>query len=459
MKVYDVVIVGSGPSGLFACEEILKHSPSTSILILEKGPLRSRSEMENPTCGFGGAGAFSDGKLTFEPTIGGTLLDHMSREKFVELADYVDSIYSSYLPGIEGYVVDNRQDPAVESMATKALAKGIKLLPYKVKHFGTDKSYDIIENMRQRFLSAGVKIHTDVEIIDIKRHGEVWYLDTFDRSFRGKKAIISVGRSGSNWLESRMKDLGVEVDHSGVDVGVRVEMPYQTLAKLTDKLYDMKLFYRSKRFDDKIRSFCTSPKGYVSVENYNGLRTVNGHSYMDKKSNNTNFSVLVTQKFTEPFNDPYSYARNIAQLSNLLGDPVIVQRLGDFRQGRRTTESRLRNSRDFIIPTLEEATPGDLSLVLPYRIMHDIVEFLDALDNIAPGAASDHTLLYGVEVKFYSAKPRLNSNFEAKENLYVIGDGSGYTRGLMQASMMGVLVGRTVSSNLDCESCFSKKDM
>ncbi len=447
---YDVLIIGAGPAGMFAALELSKQCAALRIAILEKGAVRQPGEAMSITSGWGGAGAFSDGKLTLSPEVGGQLQDFIAPEHFHELMTYVDAQYIEF--GGDPDRLFGGLTPESEDLQRRALAANLDLVTYQIRHLGTDKSYTIVENIRKYLLERQVDIYVNTEAENVDKHGKRFDVTATTTApdgsqqhllFSSQKVILAPGREGAEWFVSEARRLGLPMQNKGVDVGVRVEVRAETLKHITELLYELKAIYYSKTFDDKVRTFCMCPYGFVAVENYRGLITVNGHSYANRKSSNTNFALLVTETFTEPFDDPLKYGQSVSQLANLLGGTVLVQRLGDLRAGRRSTPSRIE--RGLVNPTLPLATPGDLSLVLPYRQMVDILEMLDALENIAPGIASKHTLLYGVEIKFYSSHVEMREGFETViDGLYAIGDGAGITRGLLQASMCGVLAGRSV---------------
>lgn len=461
----DVLIIGAGPAGIFTALELTKHDKDLKILIVDTGrsienrkcPARTTGVCAgcNPcaiTRGWSGAGAFSDGKLSLSPAVGGRLVEYMEEEKAQELIDYADSIYRQFGAQETVYGLDNRK---VEEIEYEASRHSIALIHCPVRHLGTELAYDVLRGMYEHLMQktrttfwelAEVKnILADSEGAigaTVQRRGEQEIDEVFARY-----VVAAPGRGGANWLADQTVRLGVVTENNEVDIGVRVEVPNSILDHLTRELYEPKLVYYSDTYDLKTRSFCVNPGGVVSEEHYDGdIAVVNGHSYADatKKTKNTNFALLVSTRFTEPFNQPIEYGRYIARLANMLtGGGVMVQRLGDLLQGRRTTESRLRQSTT--IPTLRSAVPGDLSYVLPERYLTSLTETLKAFDKIAPGMYSKNTLLYGVEVKFYSSKVKVKPNFETEiPRLYTIGDGAGITRGLMQASATGVVVARDI---------------
>jgi len=445
MRKYDVVVIGSGPAGLFAVNEILDSG--LKILIIEKGEVRRLNDKKaSPNCGFGGAGSFSDGKLILTSEVGGHLNEIMAEDDFENVMQKMTDIYMSNAQNTSNIRnFECEEQDKIKELQYKAIVNDMKLYSYKLKHFGTDNLFYIIENLREKFVNAGVDIITEYEANKIEKTNSGFVIND---EIESKYVIAVPGRQGAKWLSEQAAQLGLEMSDNGIDIGVRTEVKSEVLQEITKLLYEGKFVYRTKELGDMCRTFCMCENGFVSVEDYNGLKTVNGHSFANKKSNNTNFSILVSMKMTAPFSDPYTYGKNISELSNLLGDPVIVQRLGDLRMGRRSTEQRINLNSAFIKPTLK-ATPGDLSLVLPYRILRDIMEFLAQLDKVVPGINSDHTLLYGVEVKFYSKKIKINNDFSTDiKNFYVGGDGSGWTRGLSQASMMGIMIGKNIKDNI-----------
>lgn len=449
--MYDLVIIGAGPGGIFTAYEALNLQPNLSIAIFEKGhalekrhcPIDGKKILNCvhcPVCsimsGFGGAGAFSDGKYNITNEFGGNLYDYIGHEKAIELMEYVDSINCHY-GGNQAKLYVN-SDPAI---AKKCLQNNLHLLKAKVRHLGTDINYEILEKMYADLKDkVDFFFDTDIERVEPTEGG--YALFTAKDCFKGKKCVISTGRTGSKWMETICRNLGIRTRSNRVDIGVRVELRAETFSDLTDSLYESKIIYRSKKYQDLVRTFCMNPNGVVVNENTNGVVTANGHSYNDpsKFSKNTNFALLVSNRFTEPFNASNQYGESIARLSNMLGGGVIVQRFGDLIRGQRSTPSRIANG--FVKPTLQ-ATPGDLSLVIPKRQLDDIIEMIYALDKICPSTASDDTLLYGVEVKFYNMQVDVDENLETvNKGLYVIGDCSGVTHSLSHASASGVYVAR-----------------
>ena len=446
---YDVVIIGAGPGGIYAAYELVKYKKGLKIAVFEAGntlekrhcPIDGKkitSCIHCKTCaimnGFGGAGAFSDGKYNITNDFGGTLYEYIGRDKATELMNYVDKINMEN--GGEG---TRKYSTAGSRFKTICMQNGLTLLNAEVRHLGTDVNYIVLGNLLKE-LSPYVDFFFNTPIETIEDLGESYRIDYKDGNVEGKYVIVSVGRSGSKWMEKVCGELGIETSSNRVDIGVRVELPSEIFEHITKDLYEGKIVYRTKKFEDKVRTFCMNPHGIVVNENTNGIVTVNGHSFEDesKKTENTNFALLVSKHFSEPFKDSNGYGESIARLSNMLGGGVMVQRFGDLERGRRSTAKRIEEGT--VRPTLK-ATPGDLSLVLPKRILDGIIEMIYALDKIAPGTANDDTLLYGVEVKFYNMEVKLNEHLESThKNLFIIGDGSGVTHSLSHASASGVYV-------------------
>ena len=449
--MYDVIIVGAGPGGIYSAYELINLNPSLKVAVFDAGHslskrrcpidgVKIKSCINCPTCsimsGFGGAGAFSDGKYNITNDFGGTLYEYIGKKQALDLMQYVDDINMEY--GGAGVKLYSTTGTSFKKIC---MQNDLHLLDASVRHLGTDKNYIVLENL-YNFLKDKVDFFFDTMIDHVEVLEDAYAIYAGEKKYEGRKCIISVGRSGSKWMEKTCKDLGIVTHSNRVDIGVRVELPAEIFSHLTDELYESKIVYRTQKYGDKVRTFCMNPKGAVVNENTNGIITVNGHSYEDpeKQTNNTNFALLVSKHFSEPFKDSNGYGEHIAKLSNMLGGGVIVQRFGDLINGRRSTVKRIEES--FVTPTLN-ATPGDLSLVLPKRILDGIVEMIYALDKIAPGTANDDTLLYGVEVKFYNMDVEVDSNLESKyKGLYIIGDGSGITHSLSHASASGVYVAR-----------------
>ena len=455
MKKYDVVIIGAGPGGIFTALELVKERPELKIAVLEAGnPLEKRkcpidgkkikSCIGCKSCaimnGFGGAGAFSDGKYNITNQFGGTLHEYIGKTQALDLMKYVDGINVSY--GGEGTKLYSTANTAIKKLC---LENSLHLLDAQVRHLGTDINYVVLENIYAE-LEKKVEFFFSSPARKItKKADRDFVIETDNESFECRYCVISAGRSGSKWMESVCTDLNIPSLSNRVDIGVRVELPAEIFEPLTDELYESKIVYRTQKFEDLVRTFCMNPHGVVVNENTNGIVTVNGHSYEDpaKHTANTNFALLVAKHFSEPFKDSNGYGESIARLSNMLGGGVMVQRFGDLTRGRRSTESRI--SEGYITPTLA-ATPGDLSLVMPKRILDGIIEMIYALDKIAPGTANDDTLLYGVEVKFYNMQVEIDKNLETlHKGLYVIGDCSGVTHSLSHASASGVYVARHIA--------------
>ena len=450
---YDIIIIGAGPGGIFSAYELLKNKPELKIGVFEAGaPLEKRkcpidgkkikSCIHCKSCaimnGFGGAGAFSDGKYNITNEFGGNLYEYVGEQEAIDLMEYVDEINCKM--GGEKTRLYANSDAAI---AKKCLQNDLHLLKAKVRHLGTDINYVVLENLYND-LKDKADFHFFKHIDMVNKIEDGYEVVCGDETYTSTQCIISTGRSGSKWMESVCSNLGIETKSDRVDIGVRVELNADTFSELTDSLYESKIVYRSKKYQDRVRTFCMNPHGIVVNENTNGIVTVNGHSYEgeEMQTENTNFALLVAKHFSEPFKDSNGYGESIARLSNMLGGGVIVQRFGDLVRGRRSTENRIEEG--LVTPTLA-ATPGDLSLVLPKRILDGIIEMIYALDKIAPGTANDDTLLYGVEVKFYNMEVDINDHLESKyDGLYIIGDGSGVTHSLSHASASGVFVARDI---------------
>ena len=453
---YDVIIIGAGPGGIFSAYELTKLAPDMKVAVFESGHALSKrrcpidgnkikSCISCKTCsimsGFGGAGAFSDGKYNITNDFGGTLFEYIGKTRALELMKYVDDINMEY--GGKGTKLYSTAGSKFKKIC---IQNDLHLLDASVRHLGTDINYVVLENL-YAYLKDKVEFFFDTPVEKIEIADGGYKVICHSGEYACEKCIISVGRSGSKWMEKVCRELDIPTHSNRVDIGVRVELPAEVFSHLTDELYESKIVYRTPKYEDKVRTFCMNPKGAVVNENTNGIITVNGHSYEDpaKQTENTNFALLVAKHFSEPFKDSNGYGESIAKLSNMLGGGVIVQRFGDLIRGQRSNRDRIDEA--FITPTLN-ATPGDLSLVLPKRILDGIIEMIYALDKIAPGTANDDTLLYGVEVKFYNMEVEVNESLQSKyDGLYIIGDGSGITHSLSHASASGVHVVRDIVKN------------
>lgn len=464
MEKYDVIIVGAGPAGIFTAYELVKESSDLKILILEKG--RDIYKRKCPkhtnggicvnckpcsiTTGWAGAGAFSDGKLSLSHEVGGTLPDYIGVEETMEMIKYTDDIYLNFgaAPDVHG----ETETEAMRKVRRKSIEANLKLVHCPVRHLGTEKAQELYRSLYEYLKEKHVEVKFNSAVTDfIIQDNKIEGVKTAKDEFRGENVVVAVGREGSNWLLQQCEKQHIPTEVGIVDIGVRVECRNEIMQEINENFYEAKLIHFTRTFDDKVRTFCSNPGGFVSSEYYEGnLAVVNGHSYKNKKSDNTNFALLVSQKFTEPFNAPIEYGHHIARLANMLTqNKILVQRFGDLVRGRRTTSARIY--RNNIIPTLKDAVPGDLSLVLPHRILMDIIEMIKSLDKVSPGLASDETLLYGVEVKFYSNIIKVDKSFQSKtvKNLYFGGDGAGITRGLMQASVNGVMIARQILKSIN----------
>ncbi len=452
---HEVVVVGAGPAGIFAALELVRHGVR-DVAIVEKGrplsrrrcPSRAHGCVGCPECdimsGWGGAGAFSDGKLTLTGEVGGWLAEYVGSERLDALLDEADRIWLEFGATEHVHAPDPKAAARLERAATLA---GMHLTPMRIRHLGTDRSPEVLGAMHDRLADEGVAVRLDAEVARIvAEEGRVSGVELADGTVLEAGAVIAApGREGAEWLAGQAAALGIGLANNAVDIGVRVECPAPVMEPLTDHLYEAKLTYFSRRFGDRVRTFCMNPYGEVTTEAYGDVVTVNGHSFADSRTGYTNFAVLVSQSFTEPFREPLTYGRSIARLANLLGEGILVQRLGDLMAGRRSTPRRIAES--IVEPTMPSATPGDLASVLPYRHLTDIVEFLEAMDALAPGLAAPSTLLYGVEVKFYSTRLALDADLMTPvDGLYAVGDGAGVTRGLLQSSASGLVAARAAAA-------------
>ena len=453
---YDVIIIGAGPGGIFTAYELVKLNPELKVAVFEAGhalnkwhcPIdgdKIKSCIGCKSCsimsGFGGAGAFSDGKYNITNDFGGTLYEYIGKQKAIDLMRYVDDINMKY-----GGAGTKLYTTAGSKFKRECIKHDLHLLDASVRHLGTDINYVVLENLYNK-LRDQVQFFFDTPVDTVEKLEPGYKVICGDIAYTCDKCVISVGRIGSKWMERVCGELKIPTKSNRVDLGVRVELPADVFAEITDELYESKIVYRTKQYGDRVRTFCMNPRGAVVNENTNGIITVNGHSYEDPalQTQNTNFALLVSKHFSEPFKDSNGYGESIARLSNMLGGGVIVQRFGDLIRGRRSTPKRMEDS--FFTPTLN-ATPGDLSLVLPKRILDGIIEMIYALDKVAPGTANDDTLLYGVEVKFYNMEVEVNEKLMSRyDGLYIIGDGSGITHSLSHASASGVHVARDITEN------------
>ena len=463
---YDIMVLGTGEAGIFAAYELTLRCPGAKVLVVDQGtdiyhrscPIvagKVKTCINCPVCdtmcGFGGAGAFSDGKFNFTTDFGGWLTDFLDQDEVMELIEYVDSLNVKHGATTQCF---STTTPQARELEKKALEFDLHLLQARCKHLGTENNLRILTNIYEHIRDKhDFRFRTAIRTISVEKDGTYTLESEQGDKFNAPYLIAAPGRSGAEWFANQCKGLGLELINNQVDIGVRVELPATVFEHITDVVYESKLVYRTKQYGDPVRTFCMNPYGHVVAENVEGINTVNGHSYSDPKlqSRNTNFALLVSNRFTQPFNEPYRYGKHIASLSNMLAGGVLVQRFGDLVSGIRTNEHRL--SKSFVRPTLTAAVPGDLSLALPKRQLDDIIEMIYALDKLAPGTANYDTLLYGAEVKFYSARISLSNQLEtALPGFFAIGDGAGVTRGLAQAGASGVKAARVVAQRLNSQA-------
>lgn len=463
--MYDLIIVGAGPAGIFTALELIKKQAKYKILILEKGKsvekrVCPKSKTQkcvnckpycNITTGFSGAGAFSDGKLSLSPEVGGDLPELIGVQEAESLIAYADNLYLEF--GADSKIEGVSNPEKLKEIRKKAIQAGLKLVDCPIRHLGTEKAQEIYYKIEQFLIDNGVDIIFNTNVEDIIMQGDeclgvIASQNKNNVEYRAKKTIIATGRRGADWLESICEEHNILHEAGVVDIGVRVEVRNEIMEEVNNVLYESKLIGYPKPFKNKVRTFCQNPGGFVSQENYdNDLAVVNGHSYKEKKSNNTNLSILCSAKFTEPFNQPIAYAQKVGELTNMLANgSVLVQRYGDILDGKRTWQKELDNSN--VRPTLPDAVAGDITSAMPYRPMINIINFIKAVDEVVPGFASPETLLYSPELKFYSNKIKMDNKFNTNiKNLHCLGDSSGWTRGLMMASVMGVKMARELLIN------------
>lgn len=463
--MYDVIIVGAGPAGIFTALEMIRKGSTKKIVMIEKGsPIEKRKCPKdtakvcvncnpcNITTGFSGAGAFSDGKLSLSYEVGGDLPELIGENYAQEMIDYTDKIYLDF--GADKKIEGISQKEKVKDIRKRAIQAGLKLVDCPIRHLGTEKAQEIYGSIQQYLIDNGVEINFGYNCVDVileesKCTGiiiEKTVNPTMQEKLTGRDIVIAAGRRGADWLEKICAKYDIAHKPGTVDVGVRVEVRNEIMEDVNNVLYESKLIGYPKPFKNKVRTFCQNPGGFVSQENYdNNLAVVNGHSYKEKKSNNTNLAILCSHNFTEPFNQPIEYAQKIGELTNMLGSGrIMVQRYGDILDGKRTWEKEL--SRSNIKPTLPDAVAGDITAAMPYRAMTNIINFIQAVDHVVPGFAGTETLLYSPELKFYSNKVKMEKDLTTNvSNLYCLGDSSGWTRGLMMASVMGVIMGNKLT--------------
>jgi uncharacterized FAD-dependent dehydrogenase len=444
---YEVIIVGAGPAGIFSALT-LADLGIERVLLLEQGKeldQRQRRNSKDMLCGWGGAGAYSDGKLTLSSEVGGSLGEFLDQDSLDQLLTAADEVYVAH--GAPGHVF-GEASAELEDLSDRARLADLELIPARIRHIGTENCRSVLGHLRES-MAGRIETRTGCPVQKLlAEDGQIRGVRLEDGQIITSRFVVAApGRSGASWMKAEAKAIGLKTRPRPVDIGVRVELPATVLKEITNSIYESKLIYYSKTFDDKVRTFCMNPYGEVVTEENDGIITVNGHSYAEKRSENTNFAILVSSAFTEPFDDPIAYGLYIASLANLLGGGAIVQRLGDLLTGRRSTKARI--GRCLTRPTFSKATPGDLSFVFPYRHLLSIIEMLQALEKMAPGVYSRHTLLYGVEVKLYSNRIDLSPEMETGvSNLFAIGDGAGITRGLLQASASGMLAARYIARRL-----------